>query len=75
MAVALHHQFTGDLTGALSVMRRAARNLALANDHAFGVRIDRLRPALNNSIHASWNTMAIRKHPKSNSSATQSRSQ
>ena len=33
-------------------MRRAARNLALANDHAFGVRIDRLRPALNDWIHA-----------------------
>ena len=37
---------------ALSVMRRAARNLALAKDHAFGVRIDRLRAALNDWIHA-----------------------
>jgi predicted metal-dependent hydrolase len=52
VAVALHHQFTGNRAGALSVMRRAARNLALANDHAFGVRIDRLRPALNDWIHA-----------------------
>ena len=52
VAVALHHQSTGNRTGALSVMRPAARNLALANDHAFGVRIDRLRAALNDWIHA-----------------------
>lgn len=52
VAVALHHQSTGNRTGALSVMRRAARNLAPAKDHAFGVRIDRLRAALNDWIHA-----------------------
>ena len=52
VAVALHYQSTGNRTGALSVMRRAARNLAPAKDHAFGVRIDRLRTALNDWIHA-----------------------
>ena len=39
VAVALHHQSTGNRTGALSVMRRAARNLAPAKDKAFGVRM------------------------------------
>jgi len=52
VAVALHHQSTGNRTGALSVMRRAARNLAPAKDKAFGVRMDRLRAALNDWIHA-----------------------
>jgi hypothetical protein len=46
VAVALHHHSTGNLTGALSVMRRAARNLAAASEQALGVRMDLLRPAL-----------------------------
>jgi predicted metal-dependent hydrolase len=51
VAVALHHYSTGNLTGALSVMRRAARNLAPASEHALGVRMDLLRPVL-----AAWIT-------------------
>ena len=52
VAVALHHQSTGNRTGALSVMRRAVRNLAPVKDDAFGVRIDRLRHALRDWINA-----------------------
>ena len=46
IAVALHHQSTGNRSGALSVMRRALRNLAGASEHSLGVRIDLLRPAV-----------------------------
>lgn len=46
IAVALHHSSVGNRTGALSVMRRAARNIASAEEHALGVRFDLLRPAL-----------------------------
>ena len=46
IAVALHHQSVGNRTGALSVMRRAARNVSHAAENAFGVRMNLLRPAL-----------------------------
>jgi len=46
IAVALHHQSSGNRTGALSVMRRAARNVSHTEENAFGVRMDLLRPAL-----------------------------
>lgn len=46
IAVALHHCSTGNRTGALSVMRRAANNIAPAEHHALNIRFDLLRPAM-----------------------------
>ena len=46
IAVALHHHSSGNRTGALSVMRRAASNLSHAEENALGVRMDLLRSAL-----------------------------
>jgi DUF309 family protein family protein len=46
IAVALHHCSTGNRTGALSVMRRAANNIAPAERNALNIRFDLLRPAI-----------------------------
>ena len=50
IAVALHHCSTGNRTGALSVMRRAANNIAPAGHHALNIRFDLLQPAISSWI-------------------------
>ncbi len=46
VAVAFHHYSTGNLTGARSVLARAAAGLADASDDFFGISMPPLRQAL-----------------------------
>jgi predicted metal-dependent hydrolase len=50
VAVAMHHQSQGNVTGALSVMKRALGNLGNASDDFFGVDMAKLRQDVRRAV-------------------------
>jgi hypothetical protein len=63
VAVAFHHHSTGNLTGASSVLERAARNLS-TGEHLHGIELEPLRESLRQWREALASGVATPEYPK-----------